>query len=130
MNELIKHLKLGAISYLFLLLLFTATSAQKTQTMVGDMWKGSVVAVDSQTREITISYPNKSKTETFKAILPQGYQMTMSDGTQHEVQMSEVVIGSNVRIFAKAKDENVNGVKTKGNKDCSERVRWNCHRGE
>ena len=98
-----------------ILLLFTVTFAQKVSTILGDAWTGEVVSTSDETREITIKYLQKGNTETFTGTLNEGYKVTLKDGSSHELKVSEIAIGTRVRLFSKTKEQNVRGTKQKIN---------------
>jgi len=108
-----QSLKIRVLTLLSLPILLTATIAQKRTTILGDAYTGKVVAVDANTREITIEYPDKTQSKRLSAILPEGYKVTRGDGADHEVQMEDFKLGRLVRIFAKSKEETIAGRKTK-----------------
>lgn len=87
--------------------------AQKRATVFGDAWTGEVVATNDKTREITIRYDDKGKAETLTGVLIEGYKAKMKDGSVRELKLSEIPIGERIRVFAKAKDQDVGGSKVK-----------------
>jgi hypothetical protein len=95
---------------------FNLTLAQKRTTILGDAWTGEVVATDANTREITIKYVEKGKTETFTSVLAEGYQVKMKDGSSHDLKVSDIPIGTRVRVFSKTKEQDIGGRKVKINK--------------
>lgn len=106
---------------LFLLLLVTVllcpvASAQKAQTFLGYGYTGLIKATNETTREITIEYPDKDKTLTYTAVLPEKYILPMPDGSEYELKMSDLPVGTRVRIVAKKRDEKVGGQKVNVNR--------------
>jgi hypothetical protein len=97
------------------LIIFNLVFAQKRSTILGDAWTGEVVATDDNTREITIKYEEKGKTETFTGVLVEGYQVKMKDGSSHELKVSEIPAGTRVRVFYKTKRQDVGGKKVEIN---------------
>lgn len=97
------------------LIFFNLVSAQKVSTVLGDAWTGEVVATNDSTREITIKYENKGKSETFTGVLNQGYKVKMKDGTTRDLSIGELSIGTRIRVFAKTKEQVVGGNKIKIN---------------
>ena len=88
--------------------------AQKARSIVGgETVKGVVVTANEATREITLSYPDKEKTQTFVAVLESGYKQKLKDGTFRELAISELKSGLRLRVFYKQKTELVNGRKVK-----------------
>ena len=98
------------------LIFFNLAFAQKRTTILGDAWTGEVVATNDSTREITIKYEYKGKIETFVGILDEGYKVKMKDGSSHELRVSEIPAGTRIRIFSKAKGQDVGGRKVKINR--------------
>jgi len=101
---------------LFITLLTSFVYAQKRTTPFGDTWTGEVVATNEVTREITIRYPDKNKTETFAGILEEGYKVRMKDSSQRELKVSVITPGTRIRVSYKKKQEDVGGRKVKVNK--------------
>src|SRR6185295_10258329 len=99
---------------LSLLLLTTFALAQKKTTILGDAWTGVVESTDEATREIRLVNPDK-KTETFVGVLKEGYQVKLKDGTERDLQVSELKPGLRVRLFYKSKTIDVAGRETKAN---------------
>jgi hypothetical protein len=93
----------------FILIFFSLSFAQKTTTVLGDSWIGEVVATNNSTREITIKFEGKSK--TFTGAVVEGYQVKMKDGSSHELKVSEIPIGTRIRVFSKTKEQDVGGRK-------------------
>lgn len=89
--------------------------SQKRETILGNAFQGVVVSSNETTREITITYTDtaKNQTETFVGVLKQGYLIKLRDGTQRELQMSEIKPGARVRVLYKEKSDNVAGKKVK-----------------
>jgi len=85
-------------------------------TILGDAWTGEVVATNDSTREITIRYEDKGKTETFVGVLDEGYKVKMKDGSSHELKVSEIPVGTRIRVFSKTKEQEVGRRKVKINK--------------
>jgi hypothetical protein len=83
--------------------------AQKKKTILGDAWTGVVVASSDDTREVTLSHPDKNKTDTFVGILAEGYKVRLKDGSQRELKVSELKPGMRIRVFYKTKTEYVAG---------------------
>ena len=95
------------------LIIFNLSFAQKRSTVLGDAITGEVVATDDNTREITIKYEDKGKTETFTGTLVEGYQVKMKDGSSYELKVSDIPSGWRVRIFYKTKEQDTGGKKVK-----------------
>jgi len=87
--------------------------AQKVSTVFGETVKGVVVTANEATREITLAYPDKDKTQTFVGVLESGYKQKLRDGTFRELAISELKPGLRVRVFYKQKTQMVNGRKVK-----------------
>ncbi|HEY3581953.1 MAG TPA: hypothetical protein VGK82_15465, partial [Pyrinomonadaceae bacterium] len=88
---------------------------KRSSTIVGNTFTGDVVSSNETTREITITYTDKdtNKTETFVGVLKPGYQVRLRDGTQRDLQMSDIKPGVRVRVLYKEKSDNVAGQKVK-----------------
>lgn len=100
---------------LFTLVFFNLALSQKRTTVLGNAWTGEVVTTNDSTREITIQYVDKGTTETFTGILVEGYKVKTKDGSSHELKVSEIPVGTRIRVFAKTREQDVGGRKTKVN---------------
>jgi hypothetical protein len=78
----------------------------------GDIFTGQVIAVNDATREITLRYQKKDKTQTFVGTLQAGYKLKRKDGTEGEVKVSEIPIGMRLTVYYMPKSEKVNGKRT------------------
>jgi hypothetical protein len=87
--------------------------AQKRTTIFSDAWTGVVVATSDATHEITLRHPDKSKAETFVGILEDGYKVKMKDGSLRELKVSEITLGTRLRVLYKTKQLDVSGKKVK-----------------
>lgn len=85
--------------------------AQKRTTMFGDTWTGEVIATDDDTREITIKFNVEGKMETFTGVLVKDYGVKMKDGSIHKPKVSELPIGTRIRVFTKPKVQDGGGRK-------------------
>jgi hypothetical protein len=94
---------------------FNLALAQKRTTMFGDMWSGEVIATNDDTREITIKYDVEGRMETFTGILVKDYDVKMKDGSTHRLKVSEIPIGTRIRVLTKPKEQAVGGRKVKVN---------------
>ena len=103
----------GTFLVLLVLTFVPAAFAQKASTVFGETVKGVVATANETTREITLAYPDKDKTQTFTAVLESGYKQKLRDGTFRELAISELKSGLRVRVFYKQKTEMVNGRKVK-----------------
>lgn len=97
------------------LIFFNLAFAQKVSTILGDAWTGEIVATNDSTREITIKYEYKGKSETFTGVLNEGYKVKMKDGTSHDLSVGEILIGTRIRVFSKTKEQVIGGRKIKVN---------------
>jgi len=84
-------------------------------TVLGDAWTGEVVSTNDGTREITIRFQEKDRTDTFTGVLEDGYTVQMKDGTSHELRVSEIPNGTRIRLYTKTKDQAIGGRKVKVN---------------
>ena len=106
----------------FCLLLVGETAAQKgaaesgyyPQGYHGDVWTGEVTSVNEDTREFTLTYTKKDKTQTFVGVLPKGYTVPMKDRSNYEVKMSDL-LGMYVRAYYIEREKKENGQKVKWN---------------
>jgi hypothetical protein len=94
-------------------LLPNSVCPQKRNTIIGDSWVGIVVSTNDATREIRLSHPDKTKTETFLGILKEGYKVTLKDGSLYELKVSEIILGERVRVFYKTQTQESGGRKVK-----------------
>src|SRR5208283_3815083 len=65
----------------------------------GDIWTGEVVSTDDATREITLTYTNGKKTETFAGVLIDNYQVKTKDGSMKELKPSGIPKGARIVVF-------------------------------
>jgi hypothetical protein len=103
----------GTFLILLVLTFVPVASAQKASTVFGETVKGVVVTANEATREITLAYPDKDKTQTFVAVLESGYQQKLRYVTFRELAISELNSGLRLRVFFKQKTEMVSGQKVK-----------------
>lgn len=94
---------------------FSLAFAQKVTTVLGDSWTGEVVSTNDTTREIIIKFESKGKSETFTGVLVEGYKAKMKDGSSHKIKVSEIPVGTRIRVFSKTKEQDVGGRKAKVN---------------
>src|SRR6185369_4677070 len=108
-------MKRALLASLAIVSLASIVYSQKRETILGNAFQGVVVSSNETTREITITYTDtaKNKTETFVGVLAPGYQQKWRDGTQRELQMSDIKPGVRIRVFYKEKSDNVAGKKVK-----------------
>src|SRR5687768_6043492 len=76
----------------------TAESGYWPMGYAGDTWTGEVTGAKEDTREMTLTYIDGKKVQTFTGVLPAGYTVKMKDGTIHAVKMDEL-IGFRVKIY-------------------------------
>ncbi len=79
----------------------------------GDMWTGEVSAVNAASREITLVYTGKKKTELFVGVLQEGYKAKLRDGSLAELKVSTIQAGTRLRVYYMAKDRKIDGRKEK-----------------
>lgn len=89
--------------------------SQKGSTVWGDYYTGHVVKTDDASREITLQYPGKDKTETFVGVLEDGYQSRLKDGVRRELKLSELTQGTRIRVYYKKISKEVDGQRVKSN---------------
>jgi len=79
----------------------------------GDTWTGVVVSTNDTTREITLTYTNGKKSETFTGVLKDNFQVKMKDGSMKELNPSGIPKGARITVFYQAKTKKVDGNKVK-----------------
>ena len=52
----------------------------------GDTWSGEVTAANNDTREITLTYTNGKKTQTWTGIVPSPYMVKMKDKSERDIK--------------------------------------------
>ena len=82
----------------------------------GDTWTGEVTQTNDATREITLTFSKKDKTQTFIGALEEGYKVKMKDGSFHELKVSEIPAGTRIKVYYMMKEEKASGAKAKVNK--------------
>lgn len=95
------------------LLLATCLQGQHSAGTGYDAWTGWVISVDSQTRQITLKAINASETQTFTATLKKGLRVKRRDGSETELKMSEISVGSLREAFYTQKARKLDGEKEK-----------------
>jgi hypothetical protein len=78
-----------------------------------DIWTGEVVSTDDTTREITLTYTNGKKSETFTGVLKDKFEVKMKDGSMKELNPSGIPKGARITVFYQAKTRKVGGNKVK-----------------
>lgn len=91
-------------------------SSQKGSTIWGDIFTGQVVTADEASREITLEYAGKDKTESFVGVLKEGYQVKMKDGIARELKLSKLAPGTRIRVYYKKTSKEVSGQKITTNR--------------
>jgi hypothetical protein len=79
----------------------------------GDTWTGEVASTNDTTREITLTYTNGKKSETFTGVLKDNFQVKMKDGSMKELKPSGIPKGARITVFYQAKTKKVDGNKVK-----------------
>ena len=80
----------------------------------GDTWTGDVVSTSDAMREITLTYTNGKKSETFTGVLMVNYRVkSQQDGSMIELKPSDIPKGARIIVFYQAKTKKVNGNKVK-----------------
>lgn len=112
---------------LLLLVMLTSTSVATAQkgtaepgyypmNYSGDTWTGKVTATNDDTGEITLTYAKKDKEETFTGVLDQGYEAKMKDGSYRKIKVSDIPIGTRLKVYYSGKEVKNGGEKKKINK--------------
>src|SRR5205085_8897216 len=81
----------------------------------GDTFTGQVANTNDSTREIFLHYEKENKSEDFSGVLEPGYKVEMKNGTEHELKVSEIPIGTRLTAFYMKKERKENGKKIKYN---------------
>jgi hypothetical protein len=81
----------------------------------GDTWTGAVTNVNDEAREITLTYTKGDKTESFQGELEKGYKVKLKDGTMHEMRVSEIPLGTRLKVYYVTRWRKIDGKKTKYN---------------
>jgi len=79
----------------------------------GDMWTGTLTAANDSTREITLTYTKKDKTQTFTGMLEEKFTVTLADGKTHQLKPSDIAPGTILRVYYKPKTKKVDDKKVK-----------------
>jgi uncharacterized protein YdbL (DUF1318 family) len=91
----------------------TAESGYWPMGYNGDTWTGEVVAVNDDTREVTLRYTKGKKTQTFIGELVPGYKVRLKDGSTRELRVSEIGLGRRIKVYYMERTRMVNGKKSK-----------------
>lgn len=91
----------------------TADSGYFPDRYVGDIWTGVITAVDDGTREITLTYRNGAKTESFVGVLEKGYLAKPSNGPERELKPSDLPKGTKLTVFYYTDTEKIQDKKVK-----------------
>jgi hypothetical protein len=91
----------------------TAESGYWPMGYIGDTWTGIVSATNDGTREITLTYTKRDKTQTFVGVVEDGYKVKLSDGTPHELKVSEIPLGTRLKVYYMPSYRKVEGRRTK-----------------
>ena len=111
------------LAILLLIITGSAASAQKGSAESGyypsgyggDTWTGVVTKTNPDTREITLTYTGKNRTETFEGVVDKRCPVRDGNKTVGEVTNIEKMMGQKIKVYYMRKDVNVNGNKTKIN---------------
>jgi hypothetical protein len=91
----------------------TAESGYWPMGFNGDTWTGVVSATNDDTREITLTYAKGDKTQTFTGVLQGGYKVKANDGTPHDLKVSEIPLGTRLKVYYMPREHKVEGRKVK-----------------
>jgi len=89
----------------------TAENGYFPAKYMGDIWTGVLTAADDDTREITLTYTNGVKTESFVGVLEKGYLAKPSSGPERELKPSNLPKGIKLTVFYYTDTEKVQGKK-------------------
>ena len=93
----------------------TAENGYWPMGFVGDTWTGVVSATNDDTCEITLTFTKGDKTQTFTGVLQEGYRVKSNDGTPHVLKVSEIPLGTKLKVYYMPKEHKVEGRKVKYN---------------
>jgi hypothetical protein len=93
----------------------TAENGYYPMNYHGDTWTGVVSATNDETREITLTYTRRDKTETFVGVLEVGHKVKSNDGSAHELKVSEIPLGTRLKVYYLERDRKIEGRKVKFN---------------
>jgi len=81
----------------------------------GDTWTGEVTAVNKATREITLAHKDEKhgKTEIFTGAVQEGYKVNTVGRGEHELDVSEIPLGTKLIVYYIPRMKKVEGKKAK-----------------
>jgi hypothetical protein len=82
----------------------------------GETWTGEVTTINSETREITLTYTKKDKTQTFIGVLEPHCQVPMRDGNYQELKLSDLPKGIRLKVYYIGKEEKTSAGKVMVNR--------------
>lgn len=91
----------------------TAEAGYYPMGFVGDTWTGVVTAVNDDTREITLTYTKSNRTQTFVGVLVEGYKVKLRDGSVRELKVSQIPIGSRIKVYYMPRQRKSEGKKVR-----------------
>lgn len=91
----------------------TAPPGYYPSNYFGDTWTGTVTSTNDQSREITLTYSKKGKTETFTGVLQPGFKIPFKDGSMRVLNPSYIPLGTRLVVYYTTRTEKVNGNKIK-----------------
>jgi hypothetical protein len=91
----------------------TAVSGYFPEKYMGDTWTGVLTAVDDDTREITLTYKNGAKTESFVGVLEKGYLAKQINGPERELKPSDLQKGTKLTVLYYTVTEKIQDKKVK-----------------
>jgi hypothetical protein len=93
----------------------TAENGYYPAAYYGDTWTGVVVSANEQTGEITLSYTNGGKTQTFVGVPEIGYLVHEHNGSTRPLKMSDIPVGRTVKVWYVSENKKVDDHKVKVN---------------
>jgi hypothetical protein len=92
----------------------TAPNGYYPVCYAGDVWTGTLSAVDDDKREISLTDadPKHNGTETFVGVIKEGYTVSRRGGPPHELKPSELPLGKQLSVYYCMERKKVNGKKT------------------
>ncbi len=93
----------------------TAPTGYYPGCFAGDIWAGTLTAVDDAKRQMTLTYidPKHHRAETFVGVIEEGYTVSRRGGPRHELRPSELPLGAQLKVYYCEESRKVEGRKTK-----------------
>lgn len=79
----------------------------------GDTWSGVVVAVNDQTREVTLEYKKGDRVERFVGTMDEHYMVHEHNGPTRPLKMTDIPMGRTVKVWYMNDTRKIDGKKVK-----------------